>query len=344
MTELEAANARLKASRARCSIQLRGTRYALVATLPLRDAPGRKQQRISLRVTSLFEAERLAVQLNHELETHTFTWESWTEPPEPDLITVDRFREIAAKVHASKYKRDPERGQKTWTKNWLPALRKLPKAGAVTEKTLLGVVDKLPENGSSRRNQGSILAQIAEELSIPTRELRKASAGYGASALKPRDIPKDEAIETLVLETQIPHWRWVLGMMAAYGLRPHELEEITPSEDMTWIVADRTKTGTRQVHPCPSAWFELFDLGRIRRPPASNQEMSARVSAHLRDRGYPFNSYNLRHAYAIRLMEKGVPPELGCRLMGHSLQTHERTYKRWLERDRVAKALSRFDL
>lgn len=344
LTDLADANTRLKAIQAGCRIQLRGRSYALEATLPLRHGPGRRQQRITLGRVTLLEAERRALELSHQIRSDTFTWESWDQPVAPGVITVDAFRTAAQRLHASKYRNDPERGQKNWTKNWLPALRKLPLAGAVTEKTLLQVIARLPENGSARRNQGTILAQVAESLSIPTRRLRQACGGYGASQLSPRDIPEDGVIEATILGISAPHWRWCLGMLATYGLRPHELEEIQPGTDKTWIVADYTKTGSRQVHPCPSSWYEVFALGSIAKPPTSRQELSARLSFQLRRIKAPFTCYALRHAYAIRLMEKGVPPELGCRLMGHSLQTHETQYKRWLQRDRITRAMARFDL
>lgn len=344
MTDLVDANARLKAVQAGCRIQLRGRSYALEATLPLRHGPGRKQQKITLGRVTLLEAERRALELSHQIRSATFSWEAWEKPSAPGVITVDAFRAAAERLHASKYRTDPERGHKNWTKNWLPALRKLPLAGAVTEKTLLQVVECLPENGSSRRNQGTILAQVAESLSIPTARLRKACAGYGAGRLTPRDIPEDGVITSTLERVSARHWRWCLGMLATYGLRPHELEEITPSSDKTWIVADHTKTGSRQVHPCPSAWYESFELGAIAKPPPSRLELSARLSYQLRRIKAPFTCYALRHAYAIRLMEKGVPPELGCRLMGHSLQTHETHYKRWLQQDRITRAMARFDL
>lgn len=344
MTELEAANARLKALKARCSIQVRGTSCALVATLPMRGAPGRKQQRITLGSISILDAERRALELAHQLRTSTFTWEAWEGPTAPGIITVDAFREAAQRLHTSKYRTEPERGRQTWHKNWLPALRKLPLAGAVTESLLLKTLQTLPENGSARRNQGHIFAWVAESLGIPSAAIRKASQGYGAAKLTPRDIPEDGAIEAFILGLPSKRWRWALGMLATYGLRPHELEGLTRGENLTWTVDDNTKTGARQVHPCPSVWFERFDLGAETRPPTHTREMSARLSYQLRRFNAPFTCYALRHAYAIRLMEKGVPPELGCRLMGHTLQTHEAHYKRWLQQDRITRAMARFDL
>lgn len=344
MTPVEDANARLKAVKAGCSIQLRGRSLSLLATLPLRDGPGRKQQRITLGPISIFEAERQAMALSLALRENSFNWEDWNGLGPAALVTVDTFREAAHRLHAKHYTKDPERGAKNWSKNWAPALRRLPAQGAVTEKVLLKAIQPLPENGSSRRNQGTILARVAESLNIPTKALRKACAGYGIAQLTPRDIPEDGVIEEIILGITAPHWRWCFGMLAAYGLRPHELEDLTPGTKRTWIVADRTKTGSRQVHPCPSAWYELFSLGTVTKPPPSNLEMSARLSLQLRRIKAPFTSYALRHAYAIRLMEKGVPPELGCRLMGHTLKTHESQYKRWIQQERIARAMSRFDL
>lgn len=344
MTELEAANARLKATRARCSIQIRGTRAYLVATLPCRDAPGRKQQRIPLGPISVIQAERRAVELAHQLATNTFTWDHWLTPPEDDLITVERFCQAAEALHRTKYARSPERGARTWTKNWLPALRRLPPSGGITERTLLRILEQQPPNSAARRNHGTVLCQVAASLGIPTAALRAASAGYGAAQLTPRDIPEDAVIESVILGMKQRHWRWALGMLATYGLRPHELDDITPGPDKTWIVADATKTGARIVHPCPSLWYDTFKLGEPRRPPASHREMSARVSTPLRAAGAPFTAYGLRHAYAIRLMERGVPAELGARLMGHSLKTHETQYKRWVQQQRIAQAIARYDL
>ena len=126
MPELEAANARLKAGKLRCSIQLRGRVYTLVATLPTRDGTGHKQQRIPLPEVDLFEAERRAVVLGEQLRSDNFTWEAWDTPQGPATITVADFLEAAKALHASKYKKDPERGNNAWSKKWAPALRKLP--------------------------------------------------------------------------------------------------------------------------------------------------------------------------------------------------------------------------
>jgi integrase len=339
MPELEAANARLKAGKLRCSIQLRGRVYTLVATLPTREGTGRKQQRIPLPEADLFEAERRAVVLGEQLRTDTFTWEAWDTPQSPEAITVADFVKAAQALHASKYRKDPERGNNAWSKKWAPALRKLPPSGAITEASLLRVIRTMPAGSASRRDQGNLLTQVAKSLGLDTSALLEACRGYGVDKLTERDIPTDEAIEAAIKRIPLPHWRWTFGMCAAYGLRPHECAELTWLED-DWIeVHDKTKTGARRVTPCPSAWIKRFDLRDLPRPTQSARTLTKVFNDALDRAQVTIKPYNLRHAYALRLLSKGVSADLGARLMGHSLQVHQSTYQRWIEGDRIQKAM-----
>jgi len=43
-------------------------------------------------------------------------------------------------------------------------------------------------------------------------------------------------------------------------------------------------------------------------------------------------------------MSKGVGADLAARLMGHSLQVHQTTYQRWIEANRIQKAMERLSL
>ncbi len=335
-------NARLKAGRHRCSAEQRKASLVLRATLPDRSDPSiSRQQRISLNLpatyASLPEVERLAVGLSHQLRTRTFHWEAW-EASEAAEITTDDFHAAAVRLHATKYRHSPERGSTAWAKKWQPALRKLPQ-GPVTEAILLRTVRRLPEGSAARRDQGNILAQVARSLGIPDAALLAACRGYGAASLRPRDIPSDPEIEAAWSSLRLPHWRWTWGMCAAYGLRPHECAELVWLED-DWIeIADATKTGSRRVTPCPSSWVQLWGLRELQRPTQSSQTLSkAFADALTRDR-VSTKPYSLRHAYALRLLSRGVSADLAARLMGHSLAVHQQTYQRWIEADRIQKAM-----
>lgn len=342
-------NARLKAAKHRCSISLRGNRLSLVATLPERDnSDKRRQQRIALGVDAtpggLEEAERRALELGYQLRSGTFDWATWDHPEAASAPSVADFRAAAQRLHATKYAKAPERGANAWSKKWAPALNKLPPSGMITEATLLRVLRAMPAGSAGRRDQGNLLAQVARELGIPTEALHETARGYGATALIPREIPSDAEIEAAFEQLKQPHWRWTWGMCAAYGLRPHEVIGIEWLHD-DWIrVANATKTGTRQVTPCPSAWVARFELRELPKPTQSPHTLAKVFGDALERARIPIKPYSLRHAFALRLMDHSVPPELGARLMGHSLVTHEATYKRWLSADRITRAMNRFDL
>ena len=46
--------------------------------------------------------------------------------------------------------------------------------------------------------------------------------------------------------------------------------------------------------------------------------------------------YDLRHAWAVRSIHKGLNASLAAKTLGHSLNIHHRTYHRWLEEADVA--------
>ena len=342
---LQALNTRLKDGHQKCVVERRGSSFCLRATLPTRDGAGRKQQRIPLGSSvDLHEAERKAIELGYQIRSKTFTWEAWDEPEAPATITVADFLEAARALHASKYRKDPERGTNAWSKKWAPALRKLPPSGAITEAVLLRTIRKLPAGSAARRDQGNLLSQVAKSLGLETAALLEACRGYGVDKLTERDIPADAEIESAIARIALPHWRWTFGMCAAYGLRPHECAALSWLED-DWIeIHDKTKTGSRRVTPCPSAWIESFSLRELPRPTQSASTLTKAFNDALDRDGVTIKPYNLRHAFALRLLDKGVSADLGARLMGHSLQVHQSTYQRWIDADRIQKAMQGIQL
>ena len=321
----------------------------MVATLPERDDPSQKrQQRIALGIDAtsggLEHAERKAIELGFQLRSSAFTWASWDGPTESDALTVADFRLAAERLHKTKYQQSPERGAVAWNKKWSPALNKMPPSGLVNQAVLLRVVRSIPAKTATRRDQGNLLAQIAKEVGLDPTPIQEAARGYGAAALSPRDIPADTEIEAAWAAIKQPHWQWTFGLCAAFGLRPHECAEAEWLPKNWLRIAEDTKTGTRQTKACPSRWIKEFKLRDLPRPTQSPQTLTKVFGDALERSGVTIKPYNLRHAYALRLMDNGVPPELGARLMGHSLQVHEQTYKRWLAAERIAKAMDRFDL
>lgn len=342
MAELEAANARLKAGKIRCSIQLRGRSYALVATLPTRDGSARKQQRIALGEIDLFEAERRAVALGHQLRDGSFSWDAWdaAQAPSAEGISATAFRETARRLYEKRFT-----SESSWQKKWRPALNKLPENGVITEATILRIIRRMPEGSAGRRDTANVLAQACRAAGISPEAVQAAGRGYTAANLSPRDIPSDEVIEDYFEQIKLPHWRWVYGMCATYGTRPHELVEAEIDADGNCIISDDTKTGHHIAWPVHERWLQRFQLRDLPRPPQGKETLAKVANDYLHDRGpLPWGLYTLRHAYAIRLITKGIPADIGCQLMGHSLEIHTRTYRRWLQAKTLSGLRGQFNL
>jgi integrase len=140
---------------------------------------------------------------------------------------------------------------------------------------------------------------------------------------------------------------WYFGMMATYGLRPHEIEGAALIERDYCQVAEATKTGFRTVVPLPREWVERFMLRDRRLRPGSCDRpdaVSKWLSKEMRRLGLPWRPYALRHAYAGRLWREGgsrLDVFTAARLMGHTPQQHARTYRAHIQPHQVAEAAER---
>lgn len=94
---------------------------------------------------------------------------------------------------------------------------------------------------------------------------------YRPKPLKPSDLPSDSEIEQIWESLRSPGWRWVYGMLATYGLRPHEVFRIADyggigSETGQISIIDDSKTGARDVWPLPDKWRHQFELANVTLP------------------------------------------------------------------------------
>ncbi|PSB16070.1 hypothetical protein C7B65_22710 [Phormidesmis priestleyi ULC007] len=161
---------------------------------------------------------------------------------------------------------------------------------------------------------------------------------YSSKSVSPRNIPSDDLIVDWYDRLKNPNWKWVYGMLATYGLRPHEafrldLPQLRLGDRILWVEND-TKTGSRQVWAFHPEWFEQFDLSLVRLPniqlDRTNDRVGHSATAYFSDFGLPFHLYDLRHRWAIRTLEYGLDIGLAAKQMGHSREVHERIYHRWI--------------
>ena len=166
-------------------------------------------------------------------------------------------------------------------------------------------------------------------------ELKSLKQGYTPKKILPEDLPTDEQIIEIWQSLKNPSWQWIYGMIATYGLRPHEVfhidvERFTADAEVL-RVADTTKTGTRLVYPCPASWRTTFKLWNVRYPNIrregrSNGKLGEKVSQRFREIGICHNPYALRHAWCIRTALLGVPDAIAAKWAGHSVAVRTQTY------------------
>jgi len=159
-------------------------------------------------------------------------------------------------------------------------------------------------------------------------------------------VPSDAEIIALVEAVPGPAG-WCLGMMATYGLRPHEIEGASLIDRDYLQVPEASKTGFRTVVPLPREWVERFALHDRRLRPGADQRpdaVSKWLSKELRKLALPWRPYALRHAYAARLWSTGgsrLDIYTASRLMGHSPLQHTKTYRAHIQPHHVAEAAER---
>lgn len=178
--------------------------------------------------------------------------------------------------------------------------------------------------------------------------LRQAST-YSAVSVAERSLVSDEAIVAWIdsLEDR-PQWQWVFGMLATYGLRPHEAFHLEgpPDEDSLIAVLPETKTGFHVSHPAPEEWIDRWSLRQMRLPVIRSDRANnllgqavwtkcSRLSPPLAEDGRRLSPYDLRHCWARRVH---CSPDLipfwttaaAAESLGHSEAVHRRHYQRWI--------------
>ncbi len=354
---VERIQAKLSKGDLKGTIKVLGRQFYFVATLPLLNDPTkRKQQRIKLSAsttnTAAFKAVEIeCLDLARKVTAGSFRWQVDDPGAQPvaaaDTVSVAEFCKAAEALFKEIYGgKDAERAARAWGCKWKPALNKLPSSSRrdVSLESLTRIIKEFPLASASRRDQGSILIRTSAQIGWNVAELKTLIGGYGSKALSKRDIPSDEEIEVLFKKIKLPHWKFVFAACAIFGLRPHEVSDFTFRPERGWIdVGEETKTGGRVVKAIPLGWIEKFGLMDLPRPETEKYQISKACGDAFERDGIRLRLYNLRHAFAIRCFTLGITADHGAALMGHTLAVHETTYRKWITKDRVMKALEFLD-
>lgn len=226
----------------------------------------------------------------------------------------------------------------TWEGDYLKILKRLPMGELLTVAHLKSVVDSTKPNTKTRKRACMAVGALARFAQIPY-DPSPYAGNYGPNSVAPRVIPTEEQIEDYWRSLKNPAWKWVYGVIAAYGLRPHEaffLDLAQVREKRPDLRVLEGKTGPRTAYPFPPRWTTKFSLYRPKLPMVvtenrSHEAIGHSATAYFGEIGCPHKLYDLRHAYAIRMIDLGVRTTYAARYMGHSEEVHQKTYRRWLE-------------
>ena len=175
-----------------------------------------------------------------------------------------------------------------------------------------------------------------------------------------------EVQHILALVRAIPdvRWRFAFQLMAAYGLRPEELQHLQIRQGRLWCmyekVASRGKTRPRVLRTLPcddwaDGWRleERFPAQEL--PPMQpglgggyvghylmNRPLWKELRREYEAKGEKLVPYSCRHGYAHRAhVICDLPPKVVAAAMGHSVQTHLAAYSRWCGDDVVDDAFAK---
>lgn len=338
MDLIEAANRRLKAGRIGLSIEGRGGKLYLRGTLPPKPGSDRTspyQQRVATGLPNnaqgIRRAEDKAKLWGAQLALGEFQWES----DRPSGSVADWLNKFERHYWATRSRTNAS--ENSW-KVYEQVFRWL-RAGPLTEEALIDCVCHSKPGTRSRQRYVMVCSKLARFAGLPEGKIKGLRGDYSSRGVEPRELPTGEQIEAAWEGIKNPGWRWVFGMMAAYGLRNHEVFGLDLSEWPTIWTHPKTKTGRRFVYPVPPHWLIKFDLESYQLPKLKELEkipdswdfsaLGSKVSVYFKKRQIPFNPYSLRHCYARHCFEAGLRTDLAAKLMGHSLKLHTETYRQF---------------
>jgi integrase len=344
--KIQQANDRLKKGRIGVAIELRGDRLSLRATLPPK--PGEtgppRQQRIALGVRlnadGLDYAESEAKIVGGLVAKGCFDWHPYlASSPHPETVG-DWIEKLKSQYFSEREKDDTTLG--TWNNDYMQAFKRLTAHDSISPEILKKtILENTKPNTRTRRRYAMAYSRLADLAGL-THDLRGLTGNYSPRAVSPRSLPDDSLIATVRESINSEAWRWVYGLMAAYGLRNHE---VFFTDLLDWPIAyvNRGKTEERYVWPLYPEWADRWELNREIRPDVTgkkNGDLGSRVTHAFSRAGVPFSPYNLRHCWAVRSIEFGLDVSLAASQMGHSVKVHTEIYHLWITRKTHERAMA----
>ena len=162
------------------------------------------------------------------------------------------------------------------------------------------------------------------------------------------NLEDDQLLEILIkLRDLMPEWKWALGMIYCYGLRPSEVFGANINqEDKTCTVlgikGEEDELEERKAFTLDKSLVEIFDLNNIDRPWEYNMsdkkydaiyskikidQMAKRLKKILKKEKFPqFTMNMIRHSWAKRAIKSKVSSSACAISMGYSIKEFKDKY------------------
>ncbi len=349
--KLKELNQRLKIANLGVTIRRRSDRLYIRAVFPSKpwsqkDQPLQQDLATGCRANlhSLKQVEKLAKKVAGELAGGEFNWLNYVTPP-VEHNSQNIVAAALARFETDYFQRRQRtvRSESSWKAAYRNYLNRLPQDQPVTVELLRTAILETQPDSCSRSRMCSACRKFGSFAGLEVNELASLRGSYSSLKPAPRNLPTDDVIITAISEISHQGWCWVAGVMAVYGLRPHEVFHIDTTDlesgkSLMIYVKDNTKTGARSVLPLHREWVEILQLRQKYFPSINtvgkcNKKLGEKVGKAFRRYRLPFRPYDLRHAWAVRAIGYNFPVSESARWMGHSVTMHTTIYQKWISKD-----------
>ena len=345
-------------------------------------APGEakpKQRRLSLglsaeKISHLREADRqakavwAAIKQGEDPHNAITSKKQAEQQPRGALFVRDAVEDFE-RVYFEERKRTPSTERSF--KRLVTELNRLPPLAELSMELLVDTAKRRTEPDSrSRLECVMVFKRLAKHCDLEqAAELDLLRGNYAAVGPRGRDIPGDEKLIEFLRLVRPSLYGWCTCAMAVFGVRPGEVPSLVLAEDgfasCLTTKLKRARPATRDVMALPNSWFEelglqdVFIPGNYRwtRPEDYNSDTARlfvtnwnqwwnRQPTHLKQARAilpKYQNYDLRHAWALRAINKGISTNIAAKAMGHSEATHIKHYERWLNKDELRLAMQKID-
>ena len=357
MEQLQPINAALKSRGVKGRIVVAKDRLFLRGTFTTTDGL-RKDRRIPLGLPAhqgqLLEAEARVIALARIISATGIVPAElpWDAPPPPspgqtgdrpsDITVADAVEQLEADFWQGRVRTSA--AERTWQR-LRAEVDRMPPAATLTMDLMVATANTTSPGTRTRQEFLKVSKRVAKLVGIDgTERLDALKTPYEPEV---RDVPADETIAELVDSVaDDPTWGWCLWALATYGCRPAEVFSLRPAGDGTAQVLTVKRKGKLPI------WRTALALP-VSQPqcdrmvpwdvsaPAKYDSATAKLhcdrwAGWLRRRHPTIQLYDLRHAWAIRSINKNLNASLAAKCMGHDIAVHHRTYHRWIDQSDIA--------